>query len=58
MKFVIDHVHLCPVCLGKGYKNIESIKCHGCEGKGWVVTQTEYENKYSGSTTLDREEQK
>ena len=35
---------LCPVCLGKGklkntnqYTASEDIRCHGCNGKGWVV---------------------
>jgi DnaJ-class molecular chaperone len=32
----ISHVHLCPVCEGSGKLRAER-KCHGCDGKGWVV---------------------
>lgn len=35
-----EHAEICPVCSGSGkYKNM---KCHGCDGRGWVKVGTDY----------------
>jgi hypothetical protein len=28
----------CPVCNGYGTVSSEKYQCHGCKGKGWVLT--------------------
>jgi len=31
----------CPVCAGFGSLKYGTIKCHGCEGKGFIVVSQE-----------------
>lgn len=40
----MNRAELCPVCNGKGIvPNLDlkccgkMVKCHGCDGKGWIV---------------------
>ena len=33
----------CPVCEGSG--KYEDVKCHGCEGKGWILIPEEKQEK-------------
>ena len=38
----MNHAELCPVCKGNGVVEGDK-KCHGCDGKGWVTVQGEWE---------------
>lgn len=33
----------CPVCSGFGTVNWGKKKCHGCEGKGWILVEAKEE---------------
>ncbi len=35
--------HKCPVCSGFGTLSYGKLKCHGCDGKGYVVLSDEGE---------------
>jgi DnaJ-class molecular chaperone len=38
------HAEKCPICEGKGMlpdTEKEVIKCHGCQGKGWITITPE-----------------
>jgi DnaJ-class molecular chaperone len=33
------HAEVCPICKGNGKiadTELEVIRCHGCDGKGWI----------------------
>lgn len=38
---------LCPVCHGFGTLKYGSIKCQGCDGKGWVLVPAQEIQTYS-----------